>query len=554
MKRVVLLAALAPIVSHVHNAPGWQPNHVYPDGSTSPYSRVVNGPGWNWRTGHFVPYYSLAAYQLTSGKCTSGPSGGPASTGTAIQDGTCVWRFRSRVDYVTLTDWVNDARKWVPGAYSNGANTASGAPLTVLYQTNGNGCTSKVNPNGVAGAQPDGCVWSIPGFNYGWGSTSFPATITYTSGRSAIPTQTYAAGQVGKALDRRTGVYEAMLWNDREYVNGQNGEANQIVLHDHHDRHNDGNPAFISSEPGAPTGRVDGNGYSSGYPFVITAAPGESFADRRGPLVGYDQTRGVGLHLTGGSDSALRGDDNYIIFQRLQVKSDASYALSGVETRSCNYCELLDSVVDGGGPLGSHYYTPIAWGASPVIANSLIITRGQVGIVYDYTGVILHSTIVYEGFGWPVTVGVETNYDWIFPGMQISSSVFVGFNYVAAQTIPNPSYPLTWLGGNNFTDAPSGNAGVNLGNSTFNGAWPVVSAAPSIFTYGTVPANDFVAYPGDLRLKKGSPLAGAGAAYGVFSNCPTYATCPTPAMDTPDIYGTPRPGSTSWDAGAWQTP
>jgi hypothetical protein len=63
---------------------------------------------------------------------------------------------------------------------------------------------------------------------------------------------------------------------------------------------------------------------------------------------------------------------------------------------------------------------------------------------------------------------------------------------------------------------------------------------------------------GDWRLSSGSPLRGAGSAYGDFTtNCQTTSpNCPnltTYNFDSPDIIGTARPQAGRDDIGAWQS-
>ena len=60
---VACAAQAQTVVSQIHNAPGWLPNHAYAP-ATGPQTRVNSGPGWNGTA--WVPYQPLAAYQLTA--------------------------------------------------------------------------------------------------------------------------------------------------------------------------------------------------------------------------------------------------------------------------------------------------------------------------------------------------------------------------------------------------------------------------------------------------------------------------------------------------------
>jgi hypothetical protein len=57
----------------------------------------------------------------------------------------------------------------------------------------------------------DGCQWQ------------YRAAIVYTSAKSFIPTEVPGSGSSGSVLMLRAN-NQGELWNDREYVAGQNGE------------------------------------------------------------------------------------------------------------------------------------------------------------------------------------------------------------------------------------------------------------------------------------------------------------------------------------------
>ena len=139
------------IVSQIHNAPGWRHSHTYAY-RTGPYTRVVNGPGWNEAPGTYNPGQTLDAYQLTSsGSCVSAGSGGPTGTGSDIIDGTCRWKYLSRVDYISITGWSFDNQHWKSGtAYPSGDYVVSDSPLRAYEQATPAGCMSTVAPTGTA--------------------------------------------------------------------------------------------------------------------------------------------------------------------------------------------------------------------------------------------------------------------------------------------------------------------------------------------------------------------------------------------------------------------
>ena len=184
------------IISQIHNAPGWLAAHAYTYSSGPPVghkTRVVNGDGWNGSA--FLPNHPLNAYELTSaGSCTSASSGGPSGMGSSISDGTCVWKYLSDVDYVTLTGWLVDSGvTWKKGtAYAAWDVVLSGSPLTAYMEGCGficgpppPGCVSAIDPS-TAGTRigADGCQW----INIG--------AVTYTSGTNHIPVQRYNRWEV----------------------------------------------------------------------------------------------------------------------------------------------------------------------------------------------------------------------------------------------------------------------------------------------------------------------------------------------------------------------
>ena len=522
----------ATIVSQIHNAPGWLPDHTYLSTRTLPYIRVNSGPGWDAINRSWIPNRPLAAYQLVSdGECASGTTE-PAAEGARITDGTCTWRYLSRTDYITITGWANDNLPWKPTRYSYHDITVSGTPLAAYRQERADGCASTIAPTQAGGALPDGCSWRLL------------ANIYYTSGVSHIPTETFAPGVINEATDNMANPYRADLWNDREYLDGVNGEAAVITLANHNDRYNDS--ITLRYLPGAPA-------EMNGWPITITTASGESFADTVAtaalPLGEYNPRLGVGVH--GSNVPAITIYDNNVHIEGLQVESDKAPALGGVDRRSCNHCSAEFSVIEGGVGASS----TVSWGAATWFDNDLFIARGPIGLVLDYPGVVLHSTIVNENV-LSDSVALETGWNWIFGGQIVADVAIYGFAHAAASTAsctdPANWRCVSWFGKNNFTDAPEGDSG------TLSRSWLNLNKTAQIYTlpgtsYSASASAAFRKWPGDYRLSSRSPLVGAGAAYGPFNTCPKKSPC-FMTRDSTDIIGTARPSVTGWDIGAWQTP
>ena len=185
------VAHAQPITSQIHNAPGWLPSHNYPDGTTSPHSRVNNGAGWTPGTTQYNPGLALKSYQLTSGSCTSASSGGPSGTASDITDGTCHWKYLSKTDYISFTGWQYDGPAWSAGTAKWGVyvttNVGSPPKLRSYSLVGALTCNSTVAPSGVGVGgsfltgqgrltTSDGCIWD------------YLADVIYSSGASYMPT------------------------------------------------------------------------------------------------------------------------------------------------------------------------------------------------------------------------------------------------------------------------------------------------------------------------------------------------------------------------------
>jgi hypothetical protein len=185
----------------------------------------------------------------------------------------------------------------------------------------------------------------------------------------------------------------------------------------HNDHYNDqttGDPANYPPRAGL---------HGMNFPTIITAAPGESFADTLAantslPLTGYDQSKGVAIH------GQIISEDNSVILRRLQVKN-AGYLAFALINRSCNQCTVDSSILEAQG-------TVHALGANAMVVNSLLVCHGP-GFPcsqYDYTGISAHNTIVNpEGNG---DTCIGSNYNWLWPGLYAINTACFGFNHAAA--------------------------------------------------------------------------------------------------------------------------
>jgi hypothetical protein len=459
-----------------------------------------------------------------------------------IKDGSCTWKYLSDVDYISVTGWAFDNRPWESGTrYHYRDYVTSDAPLRAYTLLDEN-CAGAVAPTGTGSATKsiivtsDGCHWQ------------HQADITYSSKRSYIPTETSTHSDSPATLMLHAN-YEAQLWNDREYVAGQNGEASPIRTQDHNDfRHEGGVLLGCTSSPC--------------HHLIITTAPGESFADSltpSDPLRGYDPSKGVAIRNSlpyqwPYEPAGVDVHDNYVDIIGLQIKSVHGAAVNAKSSFG-NAMTIRDCILEGGSNDQWTSLAAVTTDTSSVVANSLIISHGPLGIDFKYPGYSLHNTIVSPDRV-ANSVGITTWHNWVFEGQTVSNTAIFGFAHAAASTAEvEASRPgVTWLGGYNVTDAPQDDPATNTPGGS-------VYILPGT-TYGASVSAVFAAPGTDWRAKDGGPLAGKGSAFGMFGlycmnggyrpepNCPLRVNY---TFDTADIIGTARPQAGRYDIGAWQS-
>lgn len=616
--------------------PGWTPS---------------GGTSGTWNSGQ-----PLNAYQLVStGSCKSG-STGPTGTGSSISDGTCTWKYLSNVDYVTLSGWaLDDGTVWSKGTdygYNRVVQTTdTDAPV---YQQATAGCESTIKPTGTSAQLKlaDGCVWRYVGkVTYTSRTVSFPMTqffydslqgtvsgntLTITAQPSTwpvvvgqyinypgIPTPlkitggsgttwtlsgsvaTSYSGKIFTSIEGATqagsrkccevmanNIYVANLWNDREYVSGQNGEGSPITIWNHNYEYND---AFHDLYPQYPANTSHSE---FGFPMRIQAAVGEGFASTFAanaslPLGGYNANNGVAIRGVGGP--GLVAEDNKVRFTGLQVTTDSDMAINSM-LRSCNTCIFDHNILEGGKANTSIPVTNC--GAQCFWNNNLIVVKGLIGLMLDYGGRVYNNTIVCPSGG--CQVAIANTRDWItYYGTAMDGNAVFGFPHFTGTNFYEGTWPgdCTWTcttvqGTNNITDVPASDGAdfpatsfvqsgtskmfilpFQTGSKFWNGKRYIAICGaytgspdglpiPGVcgIINGVSPSAVFVAWPGNYRLKSGSPAIGAGAAYGTFDTCNdfagragmfTFAGCITQA-DTPDLFGNQRPTGGRYDIGAAQ--
>ncbi|MGH7117641.1 MAG: hypothetical protein ACREFP_01355, partial [Acetobacteraceae bacterium] len=342
--------------------------------------------------------------------------------------------------------------------------------------------------------------------------------------------------------------HEAELWNDREYVAGEHGEVSPIRLQGHDDYRYEGGVILGCSE-------------SPCYHLIVTTAPGESFRDRltsADPLSGYDPSKGAAVRNSMPyrwpyEPAGLDIHDNFVDLIGLQIKSVHGAAANGMFSFG-NAMTIRDCILEGGSNDRWTTHAAVTTDTSSVIANSLVIAHGPIGIVLKYPGFVLHTTIVHPDRT-AGSIGIETFNRWVYPDTVVSNTAIFGFSHAVAHDEAHTSW--SERSSHNITDAPSGDSGT--GGSTAGVGMPAtVDTLPGTI-YGAVMADAFVRPGSDWRLSSHSPLRGTGSAFGAFAvgcntirpDCAQRKICD---VDSPDIIGTVRPQAGRYDIGAWQTP
>jgi len=426
----------------------------------------------------------------------------------------------------------------------------------------------------------------------GGSSGTYAVTSAQTIGTAGQPTTLYHARIL--QLDYvYNDVYHAQLWNDREYVSGQNGELSPLVTWNHNYAYND------SVQPAGEHARYPASTATGrSFPFYIEAAPGESFADTLAanskiPLAGYNIDNGVGLRGVGVAGLATM--DNVIVVRRLQIASSTSSATNS-PARACNICTFEGNILQGGSGGRLSAYTADAvsnCGYDCRWYNNLVIVRGELGIAADYGGRFYNNTIVCpsESCG----SAMSNTWDWAnHDGMVINGNAVFGFQYFTSTNYYGQGFSgdCTWncstvQGTNNASDLPPTNASdfpkTQIGKSKeyglpfYTGAGfrapdkafkPICAAMPGgVLTpakcqmMGSVSRSAaFAGWPKNLRPTPSGPLIGAGAAFGAWNWCVGGATlvrsgagswpgCMINPSDT-DLLGSARPVAGRYDIGA----
>ena len=426
----------------------------------------------------------------------------------------------------------------------------------------------------------------------GGSDSTYALNISQTIGSARNPVTLYHARTMQLNYVYND-VYHAQLWNDREYVSGQNGELSPLLTWNHNYAYND-SVQWAGEHAAYPASTATGRS----FPFYIEAAPGESFADTLAnnpntPLTGYNINNGVGLRGVG--VAGISTLDNVIFIRRLQITSDKSSATLA-PARACNTCTFEQNILQGGGGGRLNPYTPDSvsnCGYYCFWYNNLIITRGALGVAADYGGRFYNNTFVCPTG--TCASAMSNTWDWAnHDGMVINGNAVFGFRYFTSSNYYGQGFTgdCTWncstvQGANNASDLPATiasnfpdtrigasheyglpfytGAGFTAPDKTFK---PICASMPggvlkraTCQLMGDVsPRAAFMNWPNNLRPNPSSPLIGAGAEFGAWNWC----TGGTPVTlggagswpgciidpSVADLFGRPRPVAGRYDIGA----
>jgi hypothetical protein len=567
-----------PNVVNVANAPEWQATRTY-----GLKDRVLAGPAWSG--GAYTNGQDLCLWAVKFGG-TSGSSvrafdtacstGTPANVGggldgtipagwagaTSVTEGGVTWTLLTKVDYTTLTaSMVDDPVSWTPNTtYTMGAAVVfQGA--SYLNQV------SKPCTSGSVGltASPDGTCTS-------W---YFFGTIPYVS---TVPKYPHILTTIEHSYNAIAPQYfdeHVRLWyggaQRTHYGAGEHGESVPMPLTNHRW------PALSQTEsasfcykndaliPLGAASEYNCNSNTGGaFQAIIQPAPGDSFADHPSLHLRYDESQGVAL-WTAGTDHETHGgwywhdapldDADPATLTRLQLKSEhgTGVALAGAD--------FYHNIVESGGAMGVMGCCPHNIHDNVVIMNSS--TPGNMAFAFKYLAPVYNNTAISLG---AANSTFFNTFDASGVGFwskanpaPVSNNLFFGFQVPGSTAHGQGGGPIVWNNLGNASDVPNSFPvtssystmerylyGVQimfpqdfagLGNTcgAGNNSPCTGLSAADVFVNPTIGPNL------DLRLKPGSPVLGAGANFSVHYTHPTN-----------DIFGTPRPQGSRYDAGAFE--
>jgi hypothetical protein len=351
-------------------------------------------------------------------------------------------------------------------------------------------------------------------------------------------------GRLGQ-VDLQTGdIHHAQLWNDHEYIPGQNGEMGPYIWMTYHatspnDTSIDLDTEYGSSGWHAPPYATSVAGLQ-GFAGHVEAAPGESFSDTLAanpslPLAEYNINYGVGIRGTNGLP-ALAVSENSVRWKRLQIKGDSEQAFFYDVTDRNGSDEVFErNLIQGGtaGRAGVHPATIVCL-AQCYYYNNLIITTGQSAIYEVYGATVVDNTIVCPSGtcwsaanhtrNWIVTQGAMMHGNAVF-GFQH----FVSDDWYGEELVQPPKFPSSWAtvqGVNNVTDTPSSDGADfpstylvdTIENNTHRYAMP-------FYTGATYPPSFTENADGSRRTTDPPICAWSPGVTPIFHSVLTHSTC-----------------------------
>jgi hypothetical protein len=303
-----------------------------------------------------------------------------------------------------------------------------------------------------------------------------------------------------------------MLWNDAEYVAGERGENTTISPQAHQD--------FTLDNWYGYEGETAPHGYSGKFRIKLTAAPGESFMDRRDRPLAYNPANGVAIRNPKGGQGAGDGiflHDCQVTLDRLQIQSATGCGVGGMGGHD-NGEHLTDCIIES---QATGNVAAVELDCSCLVDNCLIIGSGKAGLWPKYPVRLSRSTIVaakpcadsvglISGIPWNKAWDGET---WV------TDTIVIGWAH-AAGCADHKFSPAWWnpKSANNATDTAETSDHPVVKSV---GGWKLtIDPLPGKGTRYKVPYDrtTFVNPGTDWRVAPDSPLRGLGMSAGRAGN------------------------------------
>lgn len=249
----------------------------------------------------------------------------------------------------------------------------------------------------------------------------------------------------------------------------------------------------------------------------LTTATGQSFADNANAQTNalrYNQTNGVGLHVTSSYTTAIDVSENYFRMSKIQAKRSTGGGASRV---------WLDSGVTGARASQCIFESD----------RSASVARGETDAVFSSCLMVSRVSSVPAILTVASTGGTVINCTLVVPSDLTAATDGITRSYASSWTVKNCAI----FGVTNTGDT----TGITYTNCYSDDASPPTGVTTMTYSTSTGSTNsgfqNISDGTHDYRIKSGSGLADVGA---------------TDSAGSPDIVGTARPSGSAYDVGCWE--